>query len=52
MEDNISPIYKELEIISKRKLSKLEREKRRIGVRLFLLGEGTIMVDSELTSSV
>lgn len=51
-EDDIPPTYDELETISKREWSRLEREAGRIGVRPPLLEEGTETMESESTSSV
>lgn len=52
IEDNISLTYEELETVSKQEWNKLEREARQQKVRLSLLRENIIMLESESTSSV
>lgn len=52
IEDNIPPLYKELEIISKQKWSKQKKEAKRTRVRLLLLKKGIIMIESKSTSGV
>lgn len=51
-EDNIPPTYEELETISKQEWSKLKREVEQTEIRLLLLREDTMIVESESISSV
>lgn len=51
-EDNIPPTCDELETISKREQSRLEREAGRTEVRPSLLGEDTEIMESKSISSI